>query len=344
MGTHKNNPAISLIIPVYNVEDYLEKSLISVANQTMTDFEVILVNDGSTDSSLQIMQEFAKKHKNFTIISQRNKGLSGARNTGLRAARGKYVAFLDSDDYIAQDFLESLYTAAEETQAEIAYCNYKIYYPKINFSFSYPFSSKSTLYSKEKALKKLILDTTLRNYSWNKLCRKSLFFENDIVFEDMYFEDISTSPRLFYFAKKIAVNKKGLYYYTKRSGSILSTMNAKKINDYAKAFGMIRDFLERQGDYKEYSREFRLYGYKVACVNFYSVLRMHIKQKNFSGVIENIKNATKTVQYFLDDEYCLQAQVEVPYLIQEPSKFPKKPISKKKPKRKSKIESSISGE
>lgn len=119
------NPAISVIIPVYNVERYLRNSLNSLFSQTFKDWEAICVNDGSTDMSEQILREFAAKDKRFTIISQSNSGQSVARNKALAVAKGKYIAFLDSDDIISNDFFEKLYNAAEQTGADMAIASIK---------------------------------------------------------------------------------------------------------------------------------------------------------------------------------------------------------------------------
>ncbi len=114
-----NDPPVSIIIPIYKVEQYLERCLDSVVNQTLQGIEVICVDDGSPDRCGEIAEEYAKKHSNFQVIHRENGGLSAARNTGFDAATGKYVYFLDSDDYLEPEAMEELYAKAEETQAEI---------------------------------------------------------------------------------------------------------------------------------------------------------------------------------------------------------------------------------
>ena len=118
---------ISVIVPAYNVEDYLGECLDSIINQTFTDIEIICVNDGSVDSTLDIFNDYASRDERINVISQENKGLSGARNTGLKHAKGKYIYFMDSDDYLEVNALERMYSAAEEKSADI------VFFKLINF-------------------------------------------------------------------------------------------------------------------------------------------------------------------------------------------------------------------
>ena len=112
-------PQISVVVPVYNVEKYLRECLDSLANQTFEDFEVICVNDGSDDSSLSILEEYASEDERFKIVSQENKGLSGARNTGMNYIKGRYLLFLDSDDWLELNALELLYNHANALNSEM---------------------------------------------------------------------------------------------------------------------------------------------------------------------------------------------------------------------------------
>ena len=115
-----NNMKISIIVPVYNVEKYLERCLDSLINQTLKDIEIICINDGSTDNSSEILKEYAKKDSRIIIINQNNQGISVARNNGMNKAKGKYIGFVDSDDWVDLDFFEKLYKAAEKHNAQIA--------------------------------------------------------------------------------------------------------------------------------------------------------------------------------------------------------------------------------
>ena len=118
---------VSVIIPVYNVEKYLRECLNSVVNQTLKDIEIICVNDGSTDNSLAILQEYAKNDKRIVLINQENKNAGAARNTGLAHATGEYLSFLDSDDFFELNMLEEMYNSAKENSLDIVICDYDKY-------------------------------------------------------------------------------------------------------------------------------------------------------------------------------------------------------------------------
>lgn len=313
-------PKISLIIPVYNTEKFLAEALKSVESQTFKDFEAIIINDGSTDNSGKIIDSFAAKNKSFRVINQDNKGLSAARNAGIKAATGQYIAFFDSDDYLSPDFLKELYKLASENQADIAYCNFYIYKNKSGFTSYMPFTAKSGVYSRKKALNKLILDITMHHFAWNKLFSRSLFTENFIEFPDMYYEDIATCPRLFFCANKIAVTSKALYYYRRHDDSIISLMTDEKINDLILSFGINRNFLEEKNIYKKYKLTFKTYALRLKIQVFYCILKEHIIHSKLKGFWVNLKRANASINMFLNNRYkpccalpILPFYVKIPY-------------------------------
>lgn len=327
-----SGPAISLVMPVYNVEKYLKRALESVQTQTFKNFELIIVNDGSTDGSKAIAESFCEKNENFILINQENQGPSVARNTGLKVCKGDYIGFMDSDDYLEPEFLESLYTAATENDADIACCNFNLYYPERKLKIYMPFTSFPGIYSKTKALRKLILDMGIHYFVWNKLSRRELFFDNNLTFDKMYFEDISTSPKLFYYADKIVLLGKALYNYTSRDTSILHSMNVIKINDFIKSLGVIRNFLENEKVYKNYNNHIWIYAQRVKLVSYYYILMLHAKAMNFKGFLENINSATKSIDYFSGKLFKPVKSLSIPELIC-PIKEPKKVTKIKKTKK-----------
>ncbi|MCI9272412.1 MAG: glycosyltransferase [Clostridiales bacterium] len=300
---NSNTPAISVIIPIYNVEEFLRKGLESLTQQTMQDFEVIMVNDGCTDGSRGIMQEFSEKYPNFHIVDKQNGGVSSARNAGVKEAAGEYIAFLDSDDYLKPDYLERLYQRAQETGADVICCNYTLDMSESKRLITLPIQLPAGLYSTERLMRSLLKDVRMHYFLWNKLWKRTLFTEHGIEFPDMFFEDIATTPRLMYFANKVAVLKGSYYYYMQRKGSILGSMDIRKINDYIRSLAVIRNFLEQQNDYQRYRLTFIFYGYKVILTNYYSIVVAHLKHRRLAGLWRNLKASTKEVQYYIGKRY-----------------------------------------
>ena len=218
-----NKPAISVIVPVYNVENYLSECLESILNQTFHDFEIICVNDGATDNSYDILKDYAQKYENIKVINQENKGLSGARNTGIEAANGDYLAFIDSDDLVKEDFLEKLYNKAIETDADITVGN--VYYLQNNELSNENYISKriSKIAKRKLLTKKDKIVLSEIPVVWNKLYKRYFFTEYGVRFyEGLKFEDIPFSFIVFALSNKIAINEQACYYYRKNDSSIMS--------------------------------------------------------------------------------------------------------------------------
>ena len=130
----QDKPTISIIVPVYNTSIYLEQCLNSIHNQSFKDYEVICVDDGSSDNSLHILKKYEKIIKNFKVISQKNQGVAVARNTGLANACGDYIVFIDSDDFVKENYLEVLYNESCKTNADVVICNFYRYYERSKLS------------------------------------------------------------------------------------------------------------------------------------------------------------------------------------------------------------------
>ena len=321
-----SNPKISLIIPVYNVEKFLRTTLGSVFAQTFKDFEVIIVNDGSTDSSFEIIKEYDEKHDNMVVINQENQGQGIARNNALKVAKGEYVAFLDSDDFLEPDFLEELYKTATENDADISCCSFRLNYEKGFHEIFMAFTPrKSSVISSDEALKKLILDITMHHYLWNKLYKRSLFTENNIIFYDMFFEDIATCPKLFYYANKVAITNKCLYNYRRHKKSTIAEMDAVKINDFIKSLGAMRNFLEYENIYKEYQFHFKAYALRASLQVYFSILFEHIYKMNFNGMGTNLKNAYISIKLFCSNNYIPEINPPIlPFYVKQPKNKRKK--------------------
>ena len=220
---------ISIIVPIYNVENYLERCLDSILKQTYKKIEIILVDDGSTDKSGTICDEYAKKDNRIKVIHKKNGGLSDARNHGLAIATGDYIGFVDSDDYIAEDMFETLYNLNEEFKSDISIVSYYEYYN--GKLISVRDSEQKISMNKVEAIKELLIDTRIQSYAWNKLFKKDLF--KDLNFPTgKNFEDIATTLLLFEKANKVVLFESPKYYYLRRDDSIIGVRNTKTYTDY----------------------------------------------------------------------------------------------------------------
>lgn len=213
-------PKISIIIPVYNSENYLEKCLDSVFSQTFDDYEVIIVNDGSPDGSQAIIDRYLGAHPDRIIaLQQENAGQAAARNKGLSLARGEYVFFVDSDDYLHRDALQKAYSHAVSHDLDIVCFGF---YQVENGSISPVADCQLT---HEDILKHYILNETS---PWNKLIRRSVLADNGLRFSvGRIYEDLELIPQLALYTRKIGYLHEGLYYYVIHQGS---TMRQKAYN------------------------------------------------------------------------------------------------------------------
>ena len=221
-------PAISVIIPLYNAEAYIKDCLDSLVAQTFSDFEVIIIDDGSTDGGARIAASFASSNNRFKLIGQPNKGPSEARNTGLKIMRGDYVTFIDSDDCVAPNFLETLFFIAQLHKADIACCSFQNIDEEYKADGSSPNIAASKVISAEDATRIALYQDSLPDYSaWNKLFRADLwkgkFFPAGTIYEDL-----AVVPEVLLDANNVVITKSKLYFYRKRTGSELATQTKKQ--------------------------------------------------------------------------------------------------------------------
>lgn len=212
----------SIIVPVYNVEKYLDKCLASILRQTFKNFECIIIDDGSPDNSNAIIDKYVKLDQCFKVIHQKNMGLSAARNAGLDIVKGEYVVFVDSDDYIADDYLEKFALKIADTDADIVICGFIEAYK--DYEKNKVFAAEST-----EVIKQNILADVWPSYVWNKCYKKDLF--TNIRFPvGKIFEDILTIPKLCLYARKIVCIPDKLYYYNRQNeNSITANMSSEKM-------------------------------------------------------------------------------------------------------------------
>ncbi len=228
---------VSVIVPVYNVEKYIEKCLLSIKDQTLIDFECLIINDGSKDSSIEIAKKVVGKDIRFKFFDKENGGLSDARNYGIEKASGEYLCFIDSDDYIASDLLELTYKMGKEYDSDIV-C-FDMYYVNEDGSLEYSWGSNYKGTSNYKENKEIIFS----NNSANNKIYKASFMKDKRFFKGMWYEDMAVIPTWIASANNMAHVYKPLYYYVQRQGSITHKADVR-IFDIYKAISMVKNKLQ----------------------------------------------------------------------------------------------------
>ena len=245
---------VSVIVPIYNVEQYLEKCLDSLVNQTLKEIEIILINDASPDSSDVIMERYKEEYDNIkTIYLEKNRCLGGARNAGVEIASGKYITFVDSDDWLELDYLETMYDACEESGSDVAYSAYKTMSEsgkELSERMVWPieFSGELTLGKKKGIINKGM-------FAWGKLYSLDLWRSIELAFpEHMKYEDAPTIPIYMLHAKRCCYVADTYYYYLSRKSSIMHTRNVGH-DDAQKTALLFLERMKKYGFYEEYLPE-----------------------------------------------------------------------------------------
>ena len=225
-------PLLSIIVPVYDVENYLQKCIDSILAQTFTDFELILVEDGSPDGCPALCDAAAAKDARIRVLHQKNGGLSAARNAGLDAARGAWIGFVDSDDYIAPEMYEAMYQAVQNTGADLALCDYA----EVDEAGVPCQSMHVRLEKKDFTGRELLKNATdsMIQPAWNKLYRRAVFAQLRYP-EGKLNEDLFLIPKICLQIQKAVVMPKALYYYVQRGGSIMNGSKTLRHFDAAEA-------------------------------------------------------------------------------------------------------------
>ncbi len=295
---------ISVIVPIYNSEKYLEKCLNSIKAQTFQNFNVIMIDDESGDGSGEIAKSFCDSDSRFIYKRLRRGGVSRARNEGLKLADGEYIAFVDSDDTVEPEYLRELFDAAVKNNCKISSCNYSLvtcgkremFFPRKLRRL------KSGVYDNNFYMRHLLEDWDVRSYLWNKLWHRSLFFDNDITFPIMFFEDVATVARLAYYADRVAVTDKPLYNYYMRKNSIMTSARVEKINDYVMAYGMLKCFFHEKGELDKYRLNFFRLAWIIFFANYYNIFQLHLSCRSFCGWFRNQNISDRNLFYFMNDK------------------------------------------
>lgn len=244
---NKKTPLISVIVPIYNVEEYLKRCVESIQQQSYKNLEIILVDDGSPDKCGEMCDMFCEGDKRVRVIHQLNGGLSAARNTGINNAKGEYLIFIDSDDYISYDMIEKLYEALERHAAEIAVCGYDLVYEGGNVEkTTFNQESEVQVLTGTEATKRLMndLEPTMV-VAWNKLTKISLWRTMRFPVGKQH-EDDFTTYRLLYQADKVVLINEQLYHYFQRANSIIGRGFSEKSLHKVEAYNESRSYFRNK--------------------------------------------------------------------------------------------------
>jgi glycosyltransferase involved in cell wall biosynthesis len=278
-------PLISVVIPIYNTEPYLEACLLSIIDQRFSDFEVICVDDLSKDRSREIVQDLMRGDPRIRLFNmQEKRGIGGVRNAGLAEARANYVAFFDSDDYLDIDMLQLLHDGTEQETFDVVICGHRTVDGEGRVLEQH--APQKRRITKARELKDRLL---LANPSpWNKLWRTSLFSENGITFPTrMHHDDLATIPRLILKARSINFIDRICYNYVNRAGSESSVGSDGHVMDFFRAFDLLKDFLVAEGIYPEEKHNLE----KLVRINFGWYADRLLAKRNISA--EGVKQYAK---------------------------------------------------
>lgn len=249
---------VTVIVPVYNVEAYLDKCVESIVNQTYTKIEIILVNDGSTDSSGEICDKWSEKDSRVKVIHKENGGLSSARNAGLDQARGKYICFIDSDDWVELDFVKLLVNYIEKYDADISQCGFV---EEVVGEEALPYRSENYVVTTGKdAIKRLYNRETYLNtvIMCNKLYKNKIFKELRFD-EGIHHEDEALIHEVLYNADKVVINESALYHYVTRPNSIMNSQFSLKRLDSIYAYEKRITYLKSKEEHELVRMTMRMY-------------------------------------------------------------------------------------
>ncbi len=225
-NSHK--PEVSIIVPVYNVEKYLRHCLESIESQTFRDWECVVVDDGATDRSGEICDEFARRDPRFKVLHVKNGGLASARNNGIRVAQGKYMAFCDSDDWLEPNAIATMHSLIVSTDADVVQTG--LWKEFDGHSREKGLVDKRMVLDRVEAIKELVKDKRIPSYMWNKMFRREIVGPD--FPEGKTFEDIYVCTKWFPKMRRMVLDPTPLYHYRMRSGSILHAGSSKYRLDF----------------------------------------------------------------------------------------------------------------
>lgn len=266
--------SVSVIVPFYNVENYIEKCLETLVNQNLEDIEIILVNDGSKDRSKIIVDKFLKQYpEKIVYLEKENGGLSDARNYAIPHAKGEYIAFLDSDDYVEKTMYKDMYELAKKENSDMVECDFYWEYPDKNKRKE----DKGVIYNGKKEMLEKV-----RVVAWNKLIKKEILEKSGVLFpKGLRYEDVEFTYKLVPYLDKVSFLKKPCIHYIQREGSISNNQNERNKEIFQVLDNVIK-FYKENNLYDEYKDELEYVYVRYAFCS--SLLRIvKIKDENIQS-------------------------------------------------------------
>lgn len=297
-----NEIKISVIVPVYNTSKFLEKCLRSIMEQNFKEIEIICVNDGSTDNSLEILKKLQKEDNRIIIIDKKNEGVSKARNTALKIAKGKYCLNIDSDDYIKQGYFKALYERAEKDNLDITLSNIIFDYlekPQKNYILNDLKISDTKVITGNEYIN-IFLKENFNGYTWNKLIKIELYKKNNITYNEKIFmmEDVEVILKLSKHAEKIGKINSTFYHYVQHQSNGCLNISMKRLEDIEKCFNSLLKYFKSE-DEKIFKLENRKYITLIKYLKNSFILK---ERQEYQGIQKEVLKENKRLP-FLKFEY-----------------------------------------
>jgi len=248
-------PLVSVVVPALNVGRLLPRCLESLLGQTYRPIEILVVDDGSTDDTGEVMRRYADRHPEIHTISQRHRGLGPARNAALSIAHGTFVSMIDADDWVEPDFIADMVRISSTTGADVVVAGFR--FDALGLSVPFPFLPRAGVMAGTEAAELSLHLTRFPSFAWNKFYRRTLFHPDDPPFPSIYYEDLATTPRILMRAAMVAVTRKTYYHYCLRSDSITGDFGAKNVFSFAAAVDILRRDLHADGRFDAWQRSYR---------------------------------------------------------------------------------------
>ena len=303
---------VSIIMPVFNAEKYIQKSIESLLKQTLQDIEIIIVNDGSTDNSKEIIQKYEEKYKNkIKYLEKENGGAADARNYAISNATGEYIAFLDSDDYAEPEMYEKMYNKAKEENSSIVECDFYWEYPhkkRLDTGIIYTNKKDMLLYA--------------RVIPWNKLIKKSLIDANKISFpKGLKYEDVEFTYKLVPYCEKVSFIKEPLVHYVQRKSSVSYQFN-EKTRDIFTVLDDVINYYKKNQIYEEYKAQLEyVYTRYLLCSSLGRMVKIKDKKIREKVLYETWKNLNEKFPNWKQNEILLKSKSKKDSYMRSVNKF-----------------------